>query len=219
MQQVKSCTAIKVGPESVLAMATIGGYFAVQDTIVIIQSIAMAFSMIRRNPDDPTRWIPVTRLSALRWIAGIAVVASCSLSVGRSATPADFIVSSAGTVIYLSGGVFFYGAKSPLSSILAESDDKGIIISPRGFYRISRNPLFFGLFLCSIGLPVYVLSLPGLLISLAVALPLLLHSSKVLDAYWQRRAGEAYSGYRDEVRLFVPSIKHKWKAISPPRRI
>lgn len=209
----------QVEPELAVAMATIGGYFAVQDTIVIIQSIAMAFSMIRRNPDDPTRWIPITRLSALRWIVGIAVVAFSSLSVGRSTTAADFLVSSAGTAIYLSGGVFFYGAKSPLSSILAESDDSGVILAPRGFYRIVRNPLFFGLFLCAIGLPVYVLSLPGLLLSLLAALPLLVYSSRVLDAHWERRVGESYSEYRGAVRLFFPSLKHTWRVRSPPRRI
>lgn len=189
----------------------ISGYFGVQDAIVIIIAASMAFSLIRRNPEDPTRWIPRNNMTALRWAVGVAIVVATLYTIGRSRTVADYFISMAGAVLFLAGAVFFYGAKSPLSSVLVEDKEHGASLLPKGLYRYVRHPLFFGLFLCSVGFPLYLISIPGLVVSFAASLPLLLHSSKMVDAFWSDRAGEEYGRYKSDVHLFMPSLKSVWK--------
>ncbi len=197
----------------------VSGYFGIQDAIIIILSASMGFSLIRRNPDDPTRWIPVNNLTFARWIVGVAVVVVSSITIGRIESALDYAVSFAGAILFLAGAVFFYGAKSPMSSILVEDENYGVSLRPKGFYRFVRHPLYFGLFLCAAGFPLYLVSIPGLVVSFAVALPVLLYSSKTLDAHWTRRAGEGYELYCASVRQFLPSVKSSWKKENAVKRI
>ncbi len=186
------------------------GYFVVQDAIVFILSASLGYSLVRRGPGDPTRWVPRNGLMAARWLAGFLVLAVSLITAGRHPTPPYYVLSFAGSMLFLAGAVFFYGAKSPMSSILYEDERTGVSLRPGGFYRFVRHPVFFGLLLCSFGFPLYLVSLPGLIAAAAVALPLLLHSSRALDAYWAGRAGEAYEQYRKAVHLLLPSTSSVW---------
>ncbi len=187
------------------------GYFAIQDAIVVILCASMGFSILRRSPDDPTRWIPFNKYSGARWAVGIAVLLVSVLTMQRVDLPSYYVISLAGALVFLGGAVFFYGAKSPMSSILLEDPERGAILKPKGLYRFVRHPLFFGLFLCSAGFPLYLLSIPGLVVSIAAAFPLLYYSSTTIDAQWASRSGADYDEYRAQVRLFIPSLKSAWK--------
>lgn len=189
----------------------LSGYFAAQDAIVVILCASMGFSIIRRNPDDPTRWILLNMYTAARWAVGIAILLLSVFTIGRADSPPYYAVSFAGALVFLAGAVFFYGAKSPLSSILVEDPEYGVALKPKGFYRFVRHPLFFGLFLCSAGFPLYLFSIPGLVVSIAVAFPLLYYSSTTIDTRWASRSGAAYDEYRAHVHLFFPSLRSAWK--------
>ena len=189
----------------------LGGYFSVQDWIVLILMISIAFSLTRRNPDDPTRWIPRDRFTVARWTSAVAEIAVSVFTSARAVSPVYYALSFAGVLVFLSGAVFFYAAKSPLSSILVEEEEHGASLRPAGMYRFVRHPVFFGLFLCSLGFPVYLASLPGLAFSLVFCLPLLVKSSMTVDARWAAKAGEKYEKYRSRVRLFFPSLTSGWR--------
>jgi protein-S-isoprenylcysteine O-methyltransferase Ste14 len=191
----------------------IGGYFGTQDAIILILCTAMAFSILRRNPDDPTRWIPLTRISALRWATGVVLIGLSLFTSHRTSSLTDYVISSTGTALFVAGAVFFYGAKSPMSSILVEDDEYGVSLRPGGLYRVVRHPLFFCLFLCSIGLPVYIISPIGLIFSLVAAFPLLIYSSRQVDAHWASRAGSDYVPYSSTIHMFIPSFRNRWKSV------
>ena len=189
----------------------LSGYFGIQDAIVVILCASMGFSILRRNPDDPTRWIPFNVYTGARWAVGIAVILVSVLTMQRVDSPPYYVISFAGALVFLAGAVFFYGAKSPMSSILVEDPEYGAVLKPKGLYRFVRHPLFFGLFLCAVGFPLYLLSIPGLVVSIAAAFPLLYYSSTTIDALWASRSGAAYDEYRAQVHLFIPSLKSAWK--------
>lgn len=188
----------------------ISGYFGIQDAIVIILAASIAFSLVRRSSTDSTRWIPFNSYTVARLSVGVVLIVVTLLTVGRRPNIDGYVISFAGAILFLIGSVFFFGAKAPVSTILVEDKEYGAALSPGGFYRYVRHPLFFGLFLCATGLPIYLVSLPGLVVALGGALPLLLQSSKALDKHWANRSGSIYEKYRAAVRLFIPSLRSKW---------
>lgn len=197
----------------------ISGYFGIQDAIVIILAASIAFSLIRKSSTDSTRWIPFNVYTIARLTVGALLLAVTLLTSDRTANVAGYLISFAGAILFLIGSVFFFGAKSPLSTILIEDKEYGAALSPAGFYRYVRHPVFFGLFLCAVGLPIYLVSLPGLAVAVAGAFPLLLQSSRTLDQHWANRSGTIYEKYRSAVRLFIPSLKSKWSKTSSVQRV
>lgn len=215
--QLKTMLALMVLRSS-CGMA-ISGYFGIQDAIVVILAASMAFSLIRKSSNDSTRWIPLNSYTIARLTLGGLLLAVTILTIGRHPNIADYAISFTGALLFLIGSVFFFGAKSPYSTILVEDKEYGAALSPVGLYRYVRHPYFFGLLLCSIGLPIYLVSLPGLLVAVAGAFPLLLQSSRALDSHWANRTGSIYEKYRSAVRLFVPSLKSKWSKTRSVQRV
>lgn len=195
------------------------GYFAIQDAIVVILAASIAFSLIRKSINDSTRWIPFNGYTVARLTLGGVLLAVTLLTIGRHQNLTGYIISFIGAILFLIGSVYFFGAKSPLSTILVEDKEYGAALNPAGLYRYVRHPYFFGLFLCSVGLPVYLVSLPGLVVAVAGAFPLLLQSSRALDRHWANRSGSIYQKYMAAVRLFVPSFRSKWSKTRNVQRV
>lgn|GEM_PF-6699193 len=183
------------------------GVYGASDAILFILSISILYSLIRRHPDDPTKWIPVDNLTYVRWIAGFVLVVLSVATSSRSYTLQSYIVSYAGTAVFIAGSAFFYGAKSPLSRIFF-SDNEGLPhLSPKGFYRISRHPAFLGLMLLSLGFALALVSLPGIIVCAFLVLPLLFISARRVDDVWSRRGGSAYIAYSASVPLLLPAFR------------
>lgn len=179
------------------------GYFGATDAVTAILSISVGYSLIRRQPDDPTRWIPVDTLTYVRWAAGFAFII-VTLATGQRENSTPYLVASAGgTVLMVAGCVFFYGAKSPLSSIFVRKEDL-VYLKPKGFYRLSRQPVFFGLMLIAAGFALTLVSLTGLLLCVLAVFPLLIYSARKVDETWRLRAGSAYANYSTRVPLIFP---------------
>lgn len=170
--------------------------------LLLLIGASMLFSLIRKNAEDSTRWIPLNEQALMRGISMVAVMAVSLLTAGYIiGSPAILIY--AGDALLLAGAFFFFGAKSPFSRILTRGE-YGVRLEPKGLYNVMRHPYFFGILLTALGYSVALASLPGLTLSLLMMLPVLLRSSRALDEYWSRRSGTAYVEYAEEVPMFIP---------------
>ncbi len=200
------------------------GYFGIQDSVVAVSIAAMVFSTIRKQPSDSTRWIPVTTLSVMRLIAGGAVVLVSLVTPLRQESVLYYTISAAGMVLTLVGAVFFFGAKAPASQIISETGEEGPKLSPSGFYRFCRHPLYFGIMLVMAGVATDLVSPAGAVLCAAVFVPILIKSVWSIDAYWASRTGPVYAEYSKRVNLLIPSRKRSWKrdygnVSEPDRRV
>ncbi|MBX8631302.1 MAG: DUF1295 domain-containing protein [Thermoplasmata archaeon] len=187
------------------------GYFGIPDFIIALTAVSMFASTVRKQPGDPTYWIPFNSLSLLRYAAGALLLAVSLLFSLRRDEVTYYLLSLIGMAVFIGGAVFFFGAKSPLSRIIATGGENGTELSPSGFYRYCRHPLYFGLLLCAAGLATDLASPAGIAVVAAVVLPVLLRSSRSTDIYWRSKTGDVYLSYMNSVNALIPSFRKRWK--------
>lgn len=89
------------------------------------------------------------------------------------------------------------------SSTLVIKEDHQLIT--RGVYQFTRHPIYLGTIMVSIGVPVYVSTLYGLLIMSAL-IPLFLHRIRIEEKMLTEEFGDAYRKYREATSKLIPFI-------------
>jgi protein-S-isoprenylcysteine O-methyltransferase Ste14 len=191
------------------------GYFGIPDFVMAITAVSMFASTVRRQPGDPTYWIPFNRYSLVRYASGVLLLLISLLFSFRRDNIFSYSVALAGMSLFLAGAVFFFGAKSPLSRIIATGGEEGPELSPAGLYRFCRHPLYFGLLLCAFGIAIEQLSVAGMAVALLVVLPVVIRSVGAIDSYWRSKTGAAYAAYQKQVNALFPSRKNAWHPDTP----
>jgi protein-S-isoprenylcysteine O-methyltransferase Ste14 len=74
-----------------------------------------------------------------------------------------------------------------------------------GIYRFSRNPIYLGVLIVFIGLPVYAASLYGLLM-VVLLIPILLNRIRLEERLLAEAFRDAYQKYRNRTRKLIPFI-------------
>jgi protein-S-isoprenylcysteine O-methyltransferase Ste14 len=74
-----------------------------------------------------------------------------------------------------------------------------------GIYRFTRNPMYLGVFLILLGLPVYVASLYGFLTGL-VLIPLFLNRIRLEERLLAEQFQGAYQAYKGRTKRLIPFI-------------
>jgi len=74
-----------------------------------------------------------------------------------------------------------------------------------GLYRYTRNPMYLGLIMAVMGLPVYVASLSGLITSLFL-IPVILVRIKLEEELLGEVFQEAYQKYKERTKRLIPFI-------------
>jgi protein-S-isoprenylcysteine O-methyltransferase Ste14 len=114
--------------------------------------------------------------------------------------PLGFAIVAAGmllfgvTIIYL--GRAFLGEVEPVT-------DRLITTGP---YRFVRHPLYLGMFVATIGLAVAFRSLWGMLIALAVFVPVGLYRAAQEEEALAQRFGEEWQAYARRTRFLLPRL-------------
>ena len=75
----------------------------------------------------------------------------------------------------------------------------------RGIYRYTRNPMYLGVFLIALGLPVHVASLYGFLTGL-VLIPIFLNRIRLEERLLTEEYGDRYQANRARTRRLIPFI-------------
>ena len=75
----------------------------------------------------------------------------------------------------------------------------------RGVYRFTRHPIYLGTVMVSIGVPVYILSLYGLL-TMSALVPLFFRRIRIEERMLAEAFGDAYRTYREATRKLIPFI-------------
>ena len=75
----------------------------------------------------------------------------------------------------------------------------------RGVYRVTRNPMYLGLLLVVLGLPVYSLSLTAFLVSLLL-IPIVLFRIGLEEALLEEEFQAAYREYKASTRRLIPFL-------------
>ncbi len=89
------------------------------------------------------------------------------------------------------------------SSTLVIKEDHQLIT--HGVYQFTRHPIYLGTIMVSIGVPVYVSTLYGLLIMSAL-IPLFLHRIRIEERMLTEEFGDAYRTYREATSKLIPFI-------------
>lgn len=89
------------------------------------------------------------------------------------------------------------------SSTLVIREDHQLVT--HGIYQITRHPIYLGTLMVSIGVPVYVSSLYGLLIML-VLIPLILNRIRIEERMLTEEFGDAYRTYGNATSKLIPFI-------------
>ncbi len=74
-----------------------------------------------------------------------------------------------------------------------------------GIYRFTRNPIYLGAIMVLVGLPVYVASLYGFLISL-VLIPIILNRIRLEEKLLTEEFQDAYQKYKKTTKKLIPFI-------------
>jgi protein-S-isoprenylcysteine O-methyltransferase Ste14 len=82
-------------------------------------------------------------------------------------------------------------------------DDHQLIT--HGIYRFTRNPMYLGLIMVIIGLPVYAASLYGFLTSL-VLIPIILNRIRLEEKLLTEEFQDAYQKYKETTKKLIPFI-------------
>ena len=82
-------------------------------------------------------------------------------------------------------------------------EDHQLII--HGIYRFTRNPIYLGLIMVVIGLPVYTASLYGFLTSL-VLIPIILNRIRLEEKLLTEEFQDAYQKYKKTTKKMIPFI-------------
>ena len=89
------------------------------------------------------------------------------------------------------------------SSTLVIREDHQLIT--HGIYRFTRHPIYLGVILVTIGVPVYASSLYGLLIMSAL-IPVFLNRIRIEERMLTDEFGDAYRTYKEATSKLVPFI-------------
>jgi len=74
-----------------------------------------------------------------------------------------------------------------------------------GIYRTTRHPIYLGVIVSTVGMPIAVSSLYGLLIMLAL-IPLLMHRIRIEERMLMSEYGDAYCAYQRATRKLIPFV-------------
>ncbi len=75
----------------------------------------------------------------------------------------------------------------------------------QGIYRFTRNPMYLGLIMVVIGLPVYAVSLYGFLSSL-ILVPIILNRIRLEEKLLTAEFQDAYQKYKETTKKLIPFI-------------
>jgi len=75
----------------------------------------------------------------------------------------------------------------------------------RGIYRFTRHPIYLGVIMACIGVPVYASSLYGLL-TISALIPLFLNRIRMEERMLTEEFGDAYRTYREATSKLIPFI-------------
>ena len=89
------------------------------------------------------------------------------------------------------------------SSTVVIRDDHQLVT--HGIYHLIRNPIYFGLIMAVIGLPVFVASWSGFLSSL-VLIPIVLNRIRLEEELLAEEFRDAYLSYKETTKKLVPFI-------------
>ena len=89
------------------------------------------------------------------------------------------------------------------SSTLVIREDHQLVT--HGVYRFVRHPIYLGVIMASIGVPVYVSSLYGLL-TMSAVIPVLLNRIRMEERMLTEAFGDAYRTYRETTSKLIPFI-------------
>ncbi len=93
--------------------------------------------------------------------------------------------------------------KRSYSSTLVIREDHQLVT--HGIYRYTRHPIYLGVIIAIIGLPVFASSLYGLLIILAL-IPIFLNRIRMEEKMLTDEFGDAYRTYKETTSKLVPFI-------------
>ena len=74
-----------------------------------------------------------------------------------------------------------------------------------GIYRFTRNPIYLGLIMVVIGIPVYAASMYGFLISLLL-IPIILNRIRLEEELLTEEFQDAYQKYKETTKKLIPFI-------------
>lgn len=89
------------------------------------------------------------------------------------------------------------------SSTLLTREDHQLIT--HGVYRFVRHPLYFGVLIAIMGVPVYAPSLYGFLI-MALLIPIILFRIRMEEDMLTKRFGDEYKAYKKATKKLVPFL-------------
>jgi protein-S-isoprenylcysteine O-methyltransferase Ste14 len=89
------------------------------------------------------------------------------------------------------------------SSTLVMREDHQLIT--HGIYRFTRHPVYLGVIIAIIGVPVYASSLYGLLVMSAL-IPILLNRIRIEERMLTDEFGDAYRTYKESTSKLIPFI-------------
>ena len=89
------------------------------------------------------------------------------------------------------------------SSTLVIREDHQLIT--HGIYRFTRHPVYLGVIITIIGVPVYASSLYGLL-TMSALIPLVLNRIRIEERMLTDEFGDAYRRYREATKKLIPFI-------------
>ena len=89
------------------------------------------------------------------------------------------------------------------SSTLVTREDHQLIT--HGVYRFTRHPIYFGVLIAIMGVPVYAPSLYGFLV-LSLLVPIFLNRIRMEEEMLTEKFGDAYRTYREATSKLIPFI-------------
>jgi protein-S-isoprenylcysteine O-methyltransferase Ste14 len=112
-----------------------------------------------------------------------------------------------GLAFIITGYTLAFAARATLrryySSSLVIRQDHQLIT--HGAYRLCRHPIYFGVLLVAIGLPLLIGSLPGMLIMFCLV-PVVLNRIRLEERLLTEQFGDAYRTYSETTRKLIPYI-------------
>jgi protein-S-isoprenylcysteine O-methyltransferase Ste14 len=105
-----------------------------------------------------------------------------------------------GFIIMLVGQITLYRNYS--SAVVIKEDHQLIT---HGIYRFTRNPIYLGLIMVVIGLPVFVASLYGF-VTMLVLIPIILNRVRIEERLLTEEFQEAYQEYKESTKKLIPFI-------------
>jgi len=89
-----------------------------------------------------------------------------------------------------------------LSTLVTVEDHRLIT---HGIYRFARHPIYFGVLIAIMGVPVYAPSLYGFLV-LILLIPIFLNRIRMEEEMLTEEFGDAYRAYKETTRKLIPFI-------------